>query len=217
MFASSGVSRASAVSSSVASLQTTEVTAAEQAAVSGEPVEVTAARSEYTTTVANPDGTFTLTQSTQPQRAKAADGSWRDVDATLEKRADGTVGPKAAVVDLAFSGGGSGADLIRLGTKAGQELTLGWPTSLPAPALEGATATYADVPVKGVDLQLTATADGYHEVLVVKDAQAAASPELEKVKLTARGDGLSVVAGQGGGGSGRSTRTATRSSAGPLA
>ncbi|MEU5057469.1 MULTISPECIES: LamG-like jellyroll fold domain-containing protein [unclassified Streptomyces] len=149
--------------------------------------------------MANPDSTFTLTQSTQPQRARGSDGAWRDVDVTLEKRADGTIGPKAAVADLAFSGGGSGATLIRLGHGPDQELTLGWPTDLPAPTLDGATATYADVPVKGVDLQLTATADGYHEVLVVKSDEAAASSELEKVKLTAHAEGLSVVPGEGGG------------------
>lgn len=81
----------------------------------------------------------------------------------------------------------------------GQELKLGWPTALPEPVLDGATATYGNVPITGVDLQMTATAEGYHEVLVVKSAEAAASPELEKIRLTAMGDGLSVVPGEGGG------------------
>ncbi|MEV2197558.1 LamG-like jellyroll fold domain-containing protein [Streptomyces phaeochromogenes] len=175
-----------------------EQSASEQAAASGEPVEVTSARTEYTTTVANPDGTFTLTQSTEPQRARAEDGSWQDIDVTLEKRSNGTVGPKSAVVDLAFSGGGSGSDMLRLGHE-GQMVKLGWPTSLPVPSLDGATATYADVPIVGVDLQLTATAEGYREVLVVKTADAAASSELEQVKLTATGEGLSLVPGAGGG------------------
>ncbi|MFE6904308.1 LamG domain-containing protein [Streptomyces sp. NPDC057717] len=176
----------------------TEASASARAAASGEPVEVTSARTEYTTTEANPDGTFTLTQATEPQRAKSEDGSWRDIDVALEKRADGTVGPKSAVVDLAFSGGGSGSGMLRLG-RQGRELKLGWPGALPAPSLDGATATYANVPISGVDLQLTATAEGYHEVLVVKTADAADSPELEKVKLTAAGDGLSVAPGEGGG------------------
>ncbi|WP_189843722.1 LamG domain-containing protein [Streptomyces umbrinus] len=175
-----------------------EQSASERAAVSGEPVEVTSARTEYTTTVANPDGTFTLTQSTEPQRARAEDGTWQDIDVTLEKRSNGTVGPKSAVVDLAFSGGGSGSDMLRLGHE-GQVVKLGWPTSLPVPTLDGATATYADVPINGVDLQLTATAEGYREVLVVKTADAAASSELEQVKLTATGEGLSLVPGAGGG------------------
>ncbi|MFF1299894.1 MULTISPECIES: LamG domain-containing protein [unclassified Streptomyces] len=162
------------------------------------PVRELRGPSEYSNTVANPDGTFTLTQSTQPQRARAEDGTWKDIDVTLEKRADGSVGPKSAVVDMAFSGGGNGSELLRLG-RGGQELKLGWPTSLPEPVLDGATATYADVPVKGVDLQITAEAEGYREVLVVKTAEAAASSELEEIKLAATGDGLSVVAGEGGG------------------
>lgn len=176
----------------------TEQSASERAAATGEPVEVPSERTEYTTTVANPDGTFTLTQSTQPQRARAEDGTWQDVDVTLEKRSDGTVGPKAAVVDMAFSGGGDGAGLLRLG-RDGQELRMGWPTSLPTPTLDGATATYANVPVDGVDLQMTATAEGYREVLVVRSAEAADSAELEHISLTATGSGLSVVPGEGGG------------------
>ncbi|MFD4586913.1 LamG-like jellyroll fold domain-containing protein [Streptomyces sp. NPDC058434] len=167
------------------------------AAETGEPVEVVSERSEYTRTEANPDGTFTLTQSTTPQRVRADDGSWRDVDVTLERRADGTVGPKAAVVDLSFSGGGDGKDMIRLAAPQGS-VSLGWPDRLPEPALEGATATYPEVFI-GVDLQLTATAEGYREVLVVKTAEAAAHPELDEVALTARGDGLTVAPGAGGG------------------
>ncbi|WRZ96322.1 LamG domain-containing protein [Streptomyces sp. NBC_01007] len=191
--AAAGDARAAVLASAV-----TEESASQKAAATGEPVEVTAARSEYTTTVANPDGTFTLTQSTEPQRARGADGAWRDIDVALEERADGTVGPKSSVVDMSFSGGGSGSGLLRL-EREGQSLKLGWPSSLPEPTLEGATATYADVPVIGADLQLTATAEGYREVVVVNTAEAAASPELEKIKLTATGDGLSVVPGEGGG------------------
>ncbi|WP_405748366.1 LamG domain-containing protein [Streptomyces sp. NBC_01411] len=169
-----------------------------RAAASGESVEVEADRTAYATTDANPDGTLTLTQATTPQRVPAEGGGWRDVDPTLERRADGSVGPKAAVVDMAFSGGGaSDKAMIRLGTAKGS-VSFGWPGTLPQPTLKGATATYADV-LPGVDLELTATAEGYREILVVKSAQAAASPELEKVTLSASGHGLQVVAGAGGG------------------
>ncbi|MFK4273377.1 hypothetical protein, partial [Streptomyces milbemycinicus] len=60
-----------------------EESASARAVASGEPVEVTSARTEYSQTMANPDATFTLTQSTEPQRARAADGTWRDIDVTL--------------------------------------------------------------------------------------------------------------------------------------
>ncbi|MGV4982553.1 LamG-like jellyroll fold domain-containing protein [Streptomyces sp. NRAIS4] len=174
-----------------------ETTASARAQASGDPVEVTADRTEYSTTKANPDGSFTLTQSTTPQRVKEKDGGWGAVDPVLERRADGRVAPKGAVVDLSFSGGGAGSDMIRLG-KDGRSVTLGWPGALPTPTLNGATATYVNV-FDGVDLQLTATAESYREVLVVKTPEAAQNPALEQVKLTASGDGLSVVPGAGGG------------------
>ncbi|MEV4949890.1 LamG domain-containing protein [Streptomyces sp. NPDC053755] len=147
--------------------------------------------------MANPDGTFTLTQATAPQRARGADGVWRSVDATLERRADGSIGPKASVVDLRFSGGGSGSGMIRLGSEQGS-VSLDWPAALPEPALSGDTATYPEV-FAGVDLQLTATAEGYREVLVVKSAEAAANPQLAQIKLKVHSDGLRVVPGAGGG------------------
>lgn len=186
-----------------------EATASARAQALGEPVEVTADRTEYSTTMANPDGSFTLTQSTTPQRVKEDDGGWGAVDPVLERRADGRLAPKGAVVDLSFSGGGSGSDMIRLG-KDGRSVTLGWAGSLPDPTLDGATATYANV-FDGVDLQLTATAESYREVLVVKTPEAAQNPALEQVRLAASGDGLSVVRALVGV-CGPSTRTATLSS-----
>ncbi|WP_329220624.1 LamG domain-containing protein [Streptomyces sp. NBC_01485] len=176
---------------------TTAQTARERAVSTGEPVEVTADRTEYSTTTANPDGTYTLTQSAVPQRVKDDDGSWDAVDTTLVRRADGSVGPKSAVVDLSFSAGGDGSRLIHLGDEQGS-LRLGWPGKLPAPRLDGPTATYPDV-FDGVDLQLTATAEGYREVLVVKTAAAAADQALERITLRATGDGLTVTPGTGGG------------------
>lgn len=167
------------------------------AAETGEPVEVVSERTEYSRTEANPDGTFTLTQSTTPQRVRAKDGSWRDVDLTLERRADGTVGPRASVVDLSFSAGGSGATMIRMAAPEGS-VTLGWPGQLPEPTLEGPTATYPEV-FKGVDLQLTATSEGYREVLVVKTAEAAANPQLNEVELTTSSAGLTLASSGGGG------------------
>lgn len=173
------------------------MSASERAAASGEPVEVTAQRAEYSQTFANPDGTFTLEQSSVPQRVRAEDGSWRDVDTTLERRSDGSVGPRSAVVDLAFSGGGDAEDLLRLGT-AGKSIRLSWPGKLPVPRLDGSTATYPDV-LDGVDLQLTATAEGYRQVLVVRTAQAATNPDLEQIKLSVSGVGLEAAPGAGGG------------------
>ncbi|MCX5409836.1 LamG domain protein jellyroll fold domain protein [Streptomyces sp. NBC_00335] len=165
--------------------------ALKEAAESGRRVEVIGERSEFTTTYANPDGeTFRLVQSVVPVRVKSADGAWVEPDATLVTRPDGTVGPKAAVVGLSFSGGGAGADLVQI-EREGRTLALGWAKSLPKPTLEGASATYAEV-LPGVDLRMTATVEGFREVLVVKTPQAAASPALKEVKFSLKAKGLEV-------------------------
>ncbi|AZQ40163.1 LamG domain-containing protein [Streptomyces cyaneochromogenes] len=173
-------------------------TASTLAAQSGEPVEVPFERTEYSQVFAQPDGSFKLTQSTTPQHARASDGSWKPVDVTLAKRADGRIAPKSAVVDLSFSGKGTGSDMIRIGYRNGHMLTLGWGRSLPEPVLEGDTATYREV-LPGVDLRLTATAESYREVLVVKTPEAAASPELDKVLFSVDSEGLEVTSTINGG------------------
>ncbi|MEU5096951.1 LamG domain-containing protein [Streptomyces sp. NPDC020996] len=171
--------------------------ASAQAAESGERVEVVGQRTEYSTTYANPDGlTFKLVQSAVPVRAKLADGSWAAPDATLERRADGSIGPKAAVLGISLSGGGEGTSLVTL-TESGTSLSLGWPWKLPEPTLDGASALYTDV-LPGVDLRITATVEGVRQVLVVKSADAAANPELQKLDFSMRANGLTVRDGGGG-------------------
>ncbi|KIF67145.1 hypothetical protein HY68_36195 [Streptomyces sp. AcH 505] len=166
------------------------------AAASGEPVEVTAARSEYAQTFANPDGTYTLKQATSPQRVKDASGAWHDMDATLVRRPDGSVGPRYAAVNVAFSAGDN-QDMVRLGHE-NSSLSVRWPGDLPQPTLDGAVATYSEV-LPGVDLQLTAASDGYREVLLVKTAEAAQNDALEEVRFAVAAKGVSLVAGAGGG------------------
>ncbi|MGW1913257.1 LamG domain-containing protein [Streptomyces sp. NPDC002076] len=175
-----------------------EAAASQKAQASGSPVEVVEDRTEYATTYANPDGTtFTMDQSAVPIRVHQSDGSWMAPDPTLQARADGTVGPKAAVVGLAFSGGGDGSGLVDI-ARDGKSLHLGWPGTLPKPTLDGASAVYADV-LPGVDLRMTATTEGFRELLVVKTPQAVSDPELKKVAFSLRSDGLTVASTSGGG------------------
>ncbi|MFE3268909.1 hypothetical protein [Streptomyces sp. NPDC059215] len=141
--------------------------------------------------------TFTLDQSTVPVRVRQHDDSWTAPDPTLSVRNDGSVGPKAAVVDLTFSGGGDGSDLVNI-AREGKSLALGWPGRLPEPTLHGASAVYADV-LPGVDLRMTATAEGFRELLVVKTAEAASDPGLKKVTFSLRSAGLTVASTGGGG------------------
>ncbi|MFF3651357.1 hypothetical protein ACFYXV_22320 [Streptomyces sp. NPDC002181] len=98
---------AAAAATTAAPAATETQKALKAAATSGKPVEVLGERTEFTTTYANPDGTsLRLDQSAVPVRVKARGGSWVTPDATLESRPDGTIGPKAAVAEVRFSGGG---------------------------------------------------------------------------------------------------------------
>lgn len=174
-----------------------ESKASELAAESGERVEIAPATTETSQIFANPDGTFTQETSAAPVRAKQGDGSWADIDTTLVRAADGTIRARSTATEVEFSGGGSGSDMVTLDDH-GRELTFGWPTALPEPQLDGSVATYVDV-LPGVDLKLTAVSRGFTQVLVVKNAEAAANPALATLNITAEGEDLSLVPGLDGG------------------
>ncbi|MGX1367627.1 hypothetical protein RKD19_002986 [Streptomyces canus] len=146
---------------------------------SGKAVEIQTLRDERSTTVANPDGTFTTKQYVQPVRTRK-DGKWTDIDTTLVKQKNGTLAPRAATTAMSFSGG-SDTTFARI-EKDGHGLSLDWPTKLPKPKIDGSTAVYADV-LDGVDLKVTASAEGFSHILVVKNAEAAANPELAQLQL----------------------------------
>ncbi|MEU5310842.1 LamG-like jellyroll fold domain-containing protein [Streptomyces sp. NPDC021562] len=141
-----------------------------------------------TQVAANPDGTFTRTDSSMPQRT-LQQGKWVPIDTTLVQHANGTWGPKAAVTDVTFSDGGSGT-LVALRSGA-DRLAFSWPTALPRPVVSGDTATYPDVS-PDVDLQLTADASGYSSILVVKTPNAAADLRLKGLALNTTSSGLKL-------------------------
>ncbi|MFI6286666.1 LamG domain-containing protein [Streptomyces sp. NPDC051018] len=199
-----GMPAVSAAPASAAPLQAApkpageERRALQQAAETGERVEVVGARTEFETTYANPDGvSFRLEQSVVPVRVRNRAGDWAAPDPTLERRSDGTVGPKAAAVGISFSGGGDGAGLVKI-DREGRSLALGWPGRLPVPVLDGASAVYANV-LPDVDLRMTATTEGFREVLVVKTPAAAANPELKKITFSMKADRLKVSPTESGG------------------
>ncbi|WP_079041561.1 LamG domain-containing protein [Streptomyces sp. Root264] len=168
-----------------------------EAEKSGQRVEVTGERTDRTTTFANPDGfTLTLEQSVVPVRVSKPGGGWQKPDATLEKRSDGSVGPKAAAVSIAFSAGGEKEPLARIAGE-GTSLELQWPGKLPAPRLDGAKAVYDDV-LPDVDLQVTATPESFQPVFVVKTPEAAGSEELKKLTFGLKAQGLDVRKGAAG-------------------
>jgi hypothetical protein len=147
----------------------------------GTPVLVESKTTETVEVYANSDGSFTWRQHERPVRVKQG-SEWAPVDTTLVRRADGTIGPRVAAVELALSGGGGGSEespLVLLGHQD-KEVGLGWGADLPVPVLDGPTATYSEV-LPGVDMKVTADVLGFSEVLVVKSAAAAENPALARV------------------------------------
>ncbi|MEU0401638.1 LamG domain-containing protein [Streptomyces sp. NPDC006197] len=168
--------------------------ALKEAAAAGSRVEVVGERTERETVFANPDGaTFTLEKSIAPVRVDTGSG-WAKPDATLVRHEDGSIGPKAAVVDLSFSGGGgSGEGLVTMG-QDGRSVSMGWPGRLPEPRLDGERAVYENV-LPDVNLILTATVEGFRQVLEVETPEAAALPELKSIEYGLKADGLHLREG----------------------
>ncbi|GAA1957340.1 hypothetical protein GCM10009838_11660 [Catenulispora subtropica] len=151
------------------------------------------------TLTANPDGTFTVDHALAPVR-KRVGATWAKLDPTLVANPDGTISPRVTTSPVTMSGGGSGP-LATLGS-ARRSLALSLPTAvptaLPKPTLAGATATYASV-LPGVDLKVTVDAQGgVSEVLVIRDAAAAANPALTDLELGTAATGLSLAADPAG-------------------
>ncbi|MGW6792374.1 LamG domain-containing protein [Streptomyces chartreusis] len=169
----------------------TEQQALAVAQESGKKTEVVGLRTERREIFAEPDGSFTAREYTEPVRT-VRDGKWVDIDATLVERADGSWGPKAATVDLSFTAGKASEPFVTM-QRAGREFALTWPYGkLPAPRVEGDTATYVDA-LPGVDLTVRAEADGFGHLLVVKTAEAAAEPRLGRIDLGMSTKGLKVA------------------------
>ncbi|GGS83776.1 hypothetical protein GCM10010222_26620 [Streptomyces tanashiensis] len=168
-----------------------------EAKKSGERVEVQGERSERTTVFANPDGyTFTLEQSSVPVRVTKPGGGWQKPDATLVRRSDGSIGPKAASAVMTFSRGGSADPLVSI-EEQGRSLELDWQGTLPAPSIDGSSALYREV-LPGVDLKVTATVESFQHVLVVKTPKAAANPKLKQLTFGLKAKGLDVRKGAAG-------------------
>ncbi len=183
-----------ATDSSTADSSTADSSATEQARRTGAPVELADRTTETSQVLANPDGTFTLRASQRAVRVRR-DGAWRAVDTTLRTTGNGSVAPVATDQDVTFSGGGT-APLVTVRHQGGS-LAFHWPTPLPAPLLDGDTATYPAV-LPGVDLRLVAHEDSYSQVLVVHDAPAAANPALARIRMTVTGTGLTPRVGADG-------------------
>ncbi|WP_328786033.1 hypothetical protein OHT68_48725 (plasmid) [Streptomyces canus] len=164
----------------------------------GKPVQATAATTDSSTLTANPNGTLTLRQTVAPVR-RLVHGRWKSLDPTLVRHADGTISPKVTTGVLSLSGGGTGAPLASMRAGSGA-LAVSLPAAfaLRTPTLSGATATYPDV-LPDVDLAVTAQdTGGFSEVLVVKNAAAAANPALTDLNLSTKATGVTLASDTAG-------------------
>ncbi|WP_018684445.1 LamG-like jellyroll fold domain-containing protein [Actinokineospora enzanensis] len=155
----------------------------------GSAVEAADKTTENSRVLANPDGSFTVEQDVLPVRVRSGSG-WVPVDTGLRKAADGSVVPGATAIGVKFSGGGTGPFATM--TRGSRSLSWSWPHgALPAPVLDGDTATYPGV-LPGVDLKVEVSAAGFRHVLVVRDRVAAADPRLSRLRLGFAATGVSI-------------------------
>jgi RHS repeat-associated protein len=155
----------------------------------GSRVLITSDQTATSQTFANPNGSLTYVASALP-RWVARGRSWVKASASLVRTASGSWSPAAAEAGLRLSGGGNGP--LATVSDGRYWLSLSWPSRLPAPAVSGATATYASV-FPGVDLVVTAmVTGGFSETLVIENAAAARDPGLQDLRLgVALSSGLS--------------------------
>jgi Concanavalin A-like lectin/glucanases superfamily len=160
----------------------------------GHPVPVGSLTTETSSTVADPNGSFTMTSNVLPVRVKQG-GRWVPVSATLHRTAGGWYSPSATPSQVELSSGGTGA-LAVLTSPQGGRMTLTFPFPLPVPAISGATATYRGV-LPGVDLVAIVTDQGaFSDVLVVRNP--AEATRLARLRIRTTTSGLAVHADAAG-------------------
>ncbi|GFH38420.1 VCBS repeat-containing protein [Streptomyces pacificus] len=163
--------------------------ALDRAVDTGQRVEVVSERTEYSTTFANPGGTLTQETHVVPVRVRQ-NGRLVMADPTLIRGKDGVLRPRAAAVGIEFSGGGAPDDTTMATiTRDGRAMSLDWEGTLPEPVLDGDTATYPEV-LPGIDLKLRSGITGFQQLLVVKNREAAAHPELRQLRYALRAEGV---------------------------
>jgi hypothetical protein len=161
-----------------------EEKALEKAQTCGIEVAVTDATTETDQVTALPTGELRREISMAPVRMRKDEG-WVPIDLTLEKQNDGTIAPKAYPGSVVVSGataetGEHDLASIALGDKS---VALRWDGPLPAPVLDGNTATYPEVK-PGIDLRVEATVNGVESFYVVKNRAAAAHVKKLTVPIT---------------------------------
>lgn len=159
--------------------------ARDEAAASNAAVVVDELTTPTEQTTALPDGSMGYEVSTVPVRAERSEGGWVPINTDLVLR-DGWWEPQDSARPVRFSAGGSDA-LTQIKTEGGEWLIETWAHGiLPAPVIEGRTATYPNV-FDDVDLRLTATELGMASVYIVRTPEAAARQELSDLAVELEG------------------------------
>ncbi|MET9934856.1 DNRLRE domain-containing protein [Streptomyces sp. NPDC006324] len=183
-------------------------TALAQARKSGKQIEVTAERTARSTTWARPDGLMMQRSYAAPIWAKVGQ-EWKAIDTTLQRTEEGWQ-PRATNTGVVFSAGGKGGErasrtsvrrasllpaiaaadagagsaLVTLTVTDAEDqahiIQLTWPGTVPAPVIDGSRALYPEI-LPGADLVLTAEDDGFAQLLVLKNRQAAADPRVAQL------------------------------------
>ena len=167
-----------------------------KAKTTGQPVTVDALTTPDSITAAQPNGTLATTTTAQPTRMRNGHGAWENIDPTLVRKPDGTIGTAATPTKLTLSGGNTGP-AITVTDQAGRTMSLSLPVALPAPSLSGVTATYHAI-YPGVDFTVTAQpSGGFSEVFTVRNA--AAQTHVHDLTFTTALTGLTLRAMPDGG------------------
>ncbi|MGV9307563.1 DNRLRE domain-containing protein [Nonomuraea sp. NPDC003727] len=140
-----------------------EASARLTARLTGRRVEIESARTETTTTYANPDGSMTVDSFAGPIRFRR-DGAWAPVDIRLAADATGRIAARGHRRGLTLGVGGG--DLITVG-EGESRVSMRWKGALPTPRLHGESATYPEV-LPGADLVVSATRTGAEQFLLLK-------------------------------------------------
>ncbi|WEH15705.1 DNRLRE domain-containing protein [Streptomyces sp. VNUA24] len=188
----------------------TDAAALARAARTGKPVEVTALRTARSTTWARPDGRMAKKLYSSPVRAKVG-GEWKDIDYDLhrtgkgwepkatntrmvfsagseatrdrgrddEQRASRSTAQRVSLLKSLRTAAADASTLVTL-TVDGHDIHLTWPGPVPAPIVDGSRALYPEI-FPGADLVLTADDDGFAQLLVLKNRQAAADPRARQL------------------------------------
>lgn len=175
-----------------------------KAKIQNRRIEAVDARTETSTVHVNPNGSVTEEAHTGPIRFKDDRGAWQDVDISLQKLSDGSVGARRHPHGLRLAGrsaapkglrstgrktASAGVPLVTLEGRTGQRIQLGWYGALPAPEIEGEENTVARYrnALPSADLLIESTRSGYEQFLELKNRSAVDASGAIAYSLTAKG------------------------------